>query len=1019
MKKNNKTTPKRGLALFLALMMCLSLLQVPAFAVDTPEESGSGTSRDDPKIEVTVKPEKTDEGTTTTTTTEKTWGSSDAAAGSETTGKETTIDTVVTNNKGEVVNKKEEVKGEETTTTVEEEPGEPVPSPEDSTTPDPDGDEGWTPDGDAEPAQPGSEAIDVDLEDLENKGEIEVKLPISPDKPLGEGESVSGSGTAAVETDKVLDKNSALAKEYNEYAAQLTEGSDAGKTITKDENGTITVKEDGKTTVLTKTENGYTKTVTTVTAGTPSSPAESIPGAGEGGDFNADKAVVDRLAAGKAEAEKTVGETTENGVKTTIKVVDVANGYQVITEIVRPDGSTETTTKTVTGEAEQVKITETTEMTKTVETSKEELSDVTGRKATVTIDGVSYESIDQWVKDFDNVTLKYVASGPETGIKIKKTDGKSYVTHEFYLESTDSEGKVTRHTVYCSDLNVLVNKDEAYTKILLDDLRSNDMSKGEAGYLTDSDIEQIKAIIQMSEQLKSGNDVKAALKKAGITVPSGVSDSELQNILIAARQAALWKFAHSKDVEVDESEKSATLKDGYLWWSIAAKYFPAGSDKHTQLIDEMKSQNNPGANNYGDKVMIPVYTVKSGDSLSKIAGAHNMTLKELLKLNPGMKTETVIHPGDNIIVKNGGGVFLSDDDSDTTNWLAKEVYDLFVNSEYEKPESTTPNAAVSVVGSVVTVKGDNKQEAEKIQNSADVALTLKVEKGLLGDLIVIAVNGDGVEVGREVVSRKDIKDGEDVNVKITNIQLGEAGTTNLNFNISGTRELDEKGVYLFVTKGDYTKAQTMIGVENKQEHFNMNFDMTIKVEEAAANLNTSGSSQSFSGEKKDVSYRTDLTITTSDNKVWNSMKEETFTPDPGGSSNENDPEDPKDPPKDPETPPVDIPDEDPPLVEIPDEDPPLVDIPEEDPPLVDIPEEDPPLVDIPDPSVPKVPAKPPVVDIPDPDVPLVDIPDEDVPLADVPATGDNSGLWMALSLMACTGLVYLFLEEKKRQSEAK
>ncbi len=79
------------------------------------------------------------------------------------------------------------------------------------------------------------------------------------------------------------------------------------------------------------------------------------------------------------------------------------------------------------------------------------------------------------------------------------------------------------------------------------------------------------------------------------------------------------------------------------------------------------------------------------------------------------------------------------------------------------------------------------------------------------------------------------------------------------------------------------------------------------------------------------------------------------------------------------------------------------------------------------------------VDVPDPDVPLaprpstptkpvapkppvttveVEIPDEDVPLADVPNTGDGTGLWCVLGLMAGAGLAYLFLEEKKRQNNA-
>ena len=124
-----------------------------------------------------------------------------------------------------------------------------------------------------------------------------------------------------------------------------------------------------------------------------------------------------------------------------------------------------------------------------------------------------------------------------------------------------------------------------------------------------------------------------------------------------------------------------------------------------------------------------------------------------------------------------------------------------------------------------------------------------------------------------------------------------------------------------------------------------------------------------------------------------------------------------DPDPDPEEPPVDVPDPDVPLVPPPEE--PPVDIPEEDPPLVDIPEEEPPLVDVPDPDVPLYP-RPTTPTNPVPPVTTVEveIPDEDVPLADVPNTGDGTGLWCTLGLMAGAGLAYLFLEEKKRQSNA-
>ena len=129
-------------------------------------------------------------------------------------------------------------------------------------------------------------------------------------------------------------------------------------------------------------------------------------------------------------------------------------------------------------------------------------------------------------------------------------------------------------------------------------------------------------------------------------------------------------------------------------------------------------------------------------------------------------------------------------------------------------------------------------------------------------------------------------------------------------------------------------------------------------------------------------------------------------------------------PEDPE-PPVDVPDPDVPLVPGPDE---------PDTPVT--PDPGPGDVDIDDPDVPLAPNPdvPGDVDIPDTDVPttskpnnpskpavknpapqtstLTEIEDEDVPLAAVPQTGDNSGAWIAAAILAACGLVVL---GKKRE----
>ncbi|MFM7566989.1 MAG: LysM peptidoglycan-binding domain-containing protein, partial [Flavobacteriales bacterium] len=43
------------------------------------------------------------------------------------------------------------------------------------------------------------------------------------------------------------------------------------------------------------------------------------------------------------------------------------------------------------------------------------------------------------------------------------------------------------------------------------------------------------------------------------------------------------------------------------------------------------------------------YTIKTGDSLNKIAAKNGLTMEELKKLNPGLKS--VIHPGESVRIK--------------------------------------------------------------------------------------------------------------------------------------------------------------------------------------------------------------------------------------------------------------------------------------------------------------------------------------------------------------------------------
>ncbi len=124
---------------------------------------------------------------------------------------------------------------------------------------------------------------------------------------------------------------------------------------------------------------------------------------------------------------------------------------------------------------------------------------------------------------------------------------------------------------------------------------------------------------------------------------------------------------------------------------------------------------------------------------------------------------------------------------------------------------------------------------------------------------------------------------------------------------------------------------------------------------------------------------------------------------------EEDPDNGEEDPDDGEEDPDDGEEEDPEIPVIPDPEVPLAEEPEE----VQIPEDEVPLEELPE-----------LEEIADEEVPLEElpeleeIPDDDVPLADVPKTGDESMMWIALTMASGMGLVWLILNSKKREDAA-
>lgn len=173
---------------------------------------------------------------------------------------------------------------------------------------------------------------------------------------------------------------------------------------------------------------------------------------------------------------------------------------------------------------------------------------------------------------------------------------------------------------------------------------------------------------------------------------------------------------------------SHKVQPGDTLWSISQKYGTSVSQLkswntlHGEIIfpnqvlevggDSAPAKNSsPAKNNSSASKAASTYTVKSGDSLSRIASAHGISLKNLMDWN-NLKT-TLIYPGDKLAVSKG-----SANGSSTSS---------------SKP-STSNNSGGTSGGSTYTVKsGDN---LSKIAASYGVSVkNLKDWNNLSSDLI--------------------------------------------------------------------------------------------------------------------------------------------------------------------------------------------------------------------------------------------------------------------------------------------
>ncbi|MGP4106006.1 LysM peptidoglycan-binding domain-containing protein [Virgibacillus sp. L01] len=102
---------------------------------------------------------------------------------------------------------------------------------------------------------------------------------------------------------------------------------------------------------------------------------------------------------------------------------------------------------------------------------------------------------------------------------------------------------------------------------------------------------------------------------------------------------SLWAIAHKYDVSVGQLRSWNSLSGNII--------FP------NQVIETSKSTTTSNSNSTNDSTQSTTYTVKSDDTLSGIAGKHNISITDLMEWN-GLDT-TLIYPGNEFVISKGGG----------------------------------------------------------------------------------------------------------------------------------------------------------------------------------------------------------------------------------------------------------------------------------------------------------------------------------------------------------------------------
>lgn len=367
-----------------------------------------------------------------------------------------------------------------------------------------------------------------------------------------------------------------------------------------------------------------------------------------------------------------------------------------------------------------------------------------------------YDSLTAYAKlitsRFPNSTRAKAATPQIAAANLRNGVYGTYATDPNYANTLCrlmSEYNLTKYDVYSGNSN---NQNNQNSNASNSNQNENNSSTGSGNQVPDT------------YTVKSGDSLWGISQKFGTSVNQLKQLNNLSSNVIYVGQVLKIKEKTQSTTTSNSSSKTYTVKSGDSLWSIANNHNTSVSNLKSinnlksdtiyvgqvlKLTKETTSNNQQNSNNNSQSSSDVYYTVRSGDSLWKIATSHDTTVNDLKSINK--LSSNTIYVGQKLKIKEGKNNQSSSQNQSSTStsqsssvktytvksgdtlWGIANKNNTSVSSIKEKNNLKSDNI---YVGQVLTISGNktsgsttNKNQSSSQQQSSSSSQTYTVKSG--------------------------------------------------------------------------------------------------------------------------------------------------------------------------------------------------------------------------------------------------------------------------------------------------